>query len=447
MFDNNQETDNNQATDENREIRRRRRKKDQRKVYLLLILILLLIAGLGFVIISVVRNEILERNQIKQEAVSEETTDGMEEVETETVVETTETVTEYTEEELLDEIVQTCINDMPLEDKVAGLFVITPEALTGVDTVIKAGNTTKEALLQYPVGGLIYFKQNIQSKEQITEMLGTTVAMSKYPIFLAVDEEGGTVARVADALGLQKTKDAMELGKEGNPEIVKEAYQNIGKYLCEMGFNVDFAPVSDILSNPDNAVIAKRAFGTDTETVSKMVPAAVSALEAEGITSCLKHFPGQGNGNVDTHETLAVSNRTLEELREEELKPFQAGIEAGAQMIMVGHFAVPELTGEGVPASLSKEVMTNLLRDEMGYEGVIVTDALNMGAITEKQDSAEVCISALEAGADLLLMPQDFKTAYEGVLQAVKDGTISEARVNDSLTRIYKIKYKNAIDN
>lgn len=444
MFDENQEPD------ENRELRRKRRKKNQIKVYICLILALLCIAVLGFIAVKEISDKIAERKQIRQEAASleelEEETE--EETETDEIEETTEeAVEEYTEEQLLDEIVQTCIADMPLEDKVAGLFVVTPEALTGVETAVKAGNSTKEALLQYPVGGLIYFKKNIQSREQIANMLGTTVSMSKYPVFLAVDEEGGTVARAADALGLEKTKDAIELGKEGNPETVREAYQKIGKYLCELGFNVNFAPVADVLSNPENTVIEKRAFGTGEETVSRMVSAAVDALEEEGITSCLKHFPGQGNGNLDTHETLATSNRTLDELRELELKPFQAGIEAGAQMVMVGHFAVPEVTGEGVPASLSKEIMTDLLRDEMGFEGVIITDALNMGAISEKHDSTEACIQALEAGADLLLMPEDFKMAYEGVLQAVKDGKISEARIDDSLTRIYRIKYKNAIDN
>ena len=210
---------------------------------------------------------------------------------------------------------------------------------------------------------------------------------------------------------------------------------------------MDFAPVADVLTNLDNESIAKRSFGSDAEVVAKMVSNAVTGLEEHGVTACLKHFPGQGGANADTHETLASSERTLEELRETELKPFVAGIEAGAQMIMVGHFTIPSITGEDTPASLSKEIMTELLRDEMGYEGVIITDALNMKAITEKYASDEACIAALEAGADMLLMPEDFELAYNGLLSAVQEGKISEARINDSLSKIYKIKYKNAIDN
>lgn len=440
-----------QENDDKREYRRKRRKKNQLIAYICVLVALVLI-GVGiFFAVTAVSSALKQREMERkaEEQASLEVVTEMSEEETETVPEetTTEEVVEYTNEELLDEIVQTCISEMPLEDRVAGLFFITPEALTGVDTVIKAGDGTKEALAKYAVGGLIYFKQNIKSKDQITEMLGNTVAMSKYPIFLAVDEEGGSVARVADALNLEKVKDASVLGEALDEVAVKDSYAKIGAYLCEYGFNLDFAPVADVLTNPDNESIAKRSFGSDAEVVAKMVSNAVAGLEEHGVTACLKHFPGQGGANADTHETLASSERTLEELRETELKPFVAGIEAGAQMIMVGHFTIPSITGEDTPASLSKEIMTELLRDEMGYEGVIITDALNMKAITEKYASDEACIAALEAGADMLLMPEDFELAYNGLLSAVQEGKISEARINDSLSKIYKIKYKNAIDN
>ena len=445
------ELDENNSQDPGREQRRKRRKRNQLIAYICAFII---VAVLGVLVFFAVKGidyivEKQEQEQEQEELAKQESSESETETEPETVPEETteEESTECTEEQLLEEIVQTCISEMPLEDRVAGLFVITPEQLTGVSQAVKAGDGTKEALEKYPVGGLIYFKQNIQSRDQITEMLGNTVNMCKYPVFLAVDEEGGTVARAADALGLEKTEDAVKLGESNDPAAVQEAYAKIGKYLCELGFNVDFAPVSDVLSNPDNTVIAKRSFGSDEKLVSEMVPAAVRGLEEQGVTSCLKHFPGQGNANLDTHEGLAVSERTLDELRELELKPFCAGVEAGARMIMVGHFVIPEVTGEGIPASLSKAVMTDLLRDEMGYEGVIITDALNMGAITEQYSSDQACIQALEAGADLLLMPEDFKTAYDGVLKAVQEGRITEARINESLSKIYRIKYRNAIDN
>jgi len=164
------------------------------------------------------------------------------------------------------------------------------------------------------------------------------------------------------------------------------------------------------------------------------------------VTACIKHFPGQGDADGDTHDGLATTDRTLEQLRETELKPFAAGAEAGAQMIMVGHIAVPSITGDNTPASLSKDVITDILREEMGYNGVVITDALNMSAVSEYYDSAQAAVMALKAGADMVLMPEDFEAAYEGVLAAIEDGTISEARINDSLARVYKIKYKETVD-
>ena len=334
-----------------------------------------------------------------------------------------------------------------MEDRVAGLFIVTPEALTGVDRVVKAGDGTKEALEKYAVGGLIYFKQNIQSEEQVTEMLANTVSMSKYPIFLAVDEEGDSVARVADALKLEKVDSAAEIGATKDANNAYETYKTIGTYLCEYGFNLNFAPVADVLLNADNSAIGERSFGEDVEVVSSMVASSIKGLKEVGVTACMKHFPGQGNADGDTHEGLASTDRTLDEIRETELKPFVAGIEAGAEMIMVGHLAIPAITEDNTPASLSKKVITDVLREEMRYNGVVITDALNMASISEYYDSAQASIMALKAGADMVLMPEDFEAAYEGVLAAVKDGTISEARINDSLKRVYRIKYKSTIDN
>ena len=181
-------------------------------------------------------------------------------------------------------------------------------------------------------------------------------------------------------------------------------------------------------------------------SISSMVASSVKGLEETGVTACIKHFPGQGDADGDTHDGLATTDKTLEQLRETELKPFAAGAEAGAQMIMVGHIAVPSITGDNTPASLSKDVVTDILREEMGYNGVVITDALNMSAISEYYDSAQAAVMALKAGADMVLMPEDFEAAYEGVLAAVKDGTINEARINDSLARVYKIKYKETVD-
>ena len=443
--------------EDKREYRRRRRVRNQILAYVSLVLILAVVSVGGYFGIKAIGGVLEEKQQQEQmeealaaaQLAEEQMTEVSEEPEevTEVVEETvTETVEEYTQEDLLNEVVESCISEMSLEDKVAGLFIVTPEALTGVDRAVKAGDGTKEALEKYPVGGLIYFKQNIQSKEQITEMLANTTAMSKYPIFLAVDEEGDSVARVADALKLDKIASAASLGETENPDNAYEAYKKVGSYLMEYGFNLNFAPVADVLTNPDNEAIGKRSFGSNADIVSSMVASSVKGLEEMGVTACIKHFPGQGNANGDTHDGLASTDRTLEQLRETELKPFAAGVEAGAQMIMVGHIAVPSITGDNTPASLSKSIVTDILREEMGYNGVVITDALNMSVVCEYYDSAQAAVMALKAGADMVLMPEDFEAAYEGVLAAVQDGTISEERIDDSLARVYRIKYKETVD-
>lgn len=354
---------------------------------------------------------------------------------------------EYSDEDLLDEIVQSCIADMTLEEKVAGLFIITPEALTNNNKVIKAGDGTKEALEKYPVGGIIYFAQNIQSESQITEMIGNTVSYSKYPLFICVDEELGDVNRLRKSLKLDAIDSAATIGETGDSNEAYDAYKSIGEYMCTYGFNVDFAPVADLTVDGIKSAIGDRSFGSDTTIVSEMVASSVKGLNEGGVTACLKHFPGQGAADADTHNGMATSNRTYEEFTANELAIFKSGIDAGAEMIMVGHFIAPALTGdEATPCSLSKAVMTDLLRGEYQYDGVIITDALAMSAITDYYSSGEAAIKALKSGADMILMPENFEEAYQAVVDAVNEGTISEQRINDSLARVYRIKYKSTIE-
>lgn len=350
------------------------------------------------------------------------------------------------ESDPLDEIVEACIEVMPLEDKVAGLFIITPEELTGVGTAVKAGDGTREALGEYAVGGLIYFSQNIQSEEQFTEMLANTKMYSKYPIFLAVDEEGGEVSRVAESsIEVEKVGSMAEVGASGDAQKAYDAGNTIGAYLAKLGINLDFAPVADVLTNTDNTTIGNRSFGTDAGVVAAMVPSFVSGLEANKVSSCLKHFPGLGDTVEDTHEGMAVTERTLEEFQAAEFPAFKAGIDAGADFAMVSHVSAPALAGDNTPASLSGEII-GMLRNDLGFEGVIITDALNMKAISEYYTADEAAVKAIQAGVDMLLMPESFETAYNGVLQAVQDGTISEERINESLRRIYRIKKADSLE-
>ena len=350
-----------------------------------------------------------------------------------------------TKEELLNEIIDARISEMTLEEKVAGLFIVTPESITGVTTAIQAGEGTKAALEKYPVGGLIYFTKNIQSESQIKEVLANTTSYSRFPLFLAVDEEGGKVARVAEALKLENVGNMAQIGSTGDATQAYNAMQKVGNYLTEYGFNLNFAPVADVLTNSNNVSIGDRSFGNDANVVSNMVVSAVKGLQETGVTACMKHFPGLGDAGTDTHNGLAVVNKTMEELKETELVPFIAGIEAGVDMIMIGHVSLPQITGDNTPATISEEIISNLLRKELGFDGVVITDAMNMGAITKYYKAKDVATLALTAGADMILMPENFELAYKGVLEAVQNGTLSEERIDDSLTRVYRIKYADMV--
>lgn len=436
--------ENNQAKEDRREARRKRRMRNQIVAYITVI-VLILAAGTG-IVWGVNRLTADRRNAEAESQASQDALDQMlaSEDDIPTPSPTPEPVVELTPEQKLDEIVNAGIEVMPLEAKVAGLFIVTPEAITGVSTAVQAGDGTREALAQYPVGGLIYFKKNIQSADQITSMLDNTELYMRYPLFLAVDEEGGSVARLAEAGVGTKVDNAKTIGESGDTNNAYQAGLTIGGDLSRIGFNLDFAPVAD-LANVDNSAIGTRSYGGDAATAAGYVSAAVQGLSEQGITSCLKHFPGIGSSTQDTHTGLAATSRTAEQFRSEEFTVFQAGIDAGADMIMIGHISAPELTGSNDPCTFSEAVVTDILRNEMGFEGVIITDAMNMKAVSDYYDSAEAAIQALRAGCDMILMPEDFEMAYNGVLQAVNDGIISEERINDSLRRIYRIKYADRI--
>lgn len=434
----------NQAKEEQREARRKRRIRNQIVAY---ITVIVLILAVGAGIVWGVNRLTADRRDAQQESqASQDALDQMlaSEDAIPTPSPTPEPVVELTPEQKLDEIVNAGIEVMPLEAKVAGLFIVTPEAITGVSTAVQAGDGTREALAQYPVGGLIYFKKNIQSADQITTMLDNTELYMRYPLFLAVDEEGGSVARLAEAGVGTKVDNAKTIGESGDTNNAYQAGLTIGGDLSRIGFNLDFAPVAD-LANVEGSAIGTRSYGADAAAVAGYVGAAVQGLSEQGITSCLKHFPGIGSSAQDTHTGLASTSRTAEQFRAEEFTVFQAGIDAGADMVMIGHISAPELTGSNEPCTFSEAVVTDILRNEMGFEGVIITDAMNMKAVSDYYDSADAAIQALRAGCDMILMPEDFEMAYNGVLQAVNDGIISEERINDSLRRIYRIKYADKI--
>lgn len=437
--------ENSREFDERREQRRKRRIRNQVISYISVFIILGIIITGAVLGITTVTRRLTEKKQAeelaKQLAQMSEQPD--------TVVESPAAVEqEPVEEEVdwLEELVNTAIAEMPLEDKVAGLFMITPEALTGVGKAIQAGDGTRDALNKYAVGGLVYFSQNIQDEEQVTQMLANTVGMSKYPIFLAVDEEGGSVRRVGGALEVTEIGDMADIGAGGDSSEAYNAGAAIATYLFELGFNLNFAPVADVVTDASGSAIGKRSFGGDAAVVSDMVAAAVNGTQDTGISACLKHFPGIGSAGEDTHKGMATVDKSADDMRASDFLPFQSGIEAGVHLVMVGHVSAPDLVGDDTPCSLSAKVMTDILRNELGYNGIIITDALDMAAVTENYASDEAAVMAVTAGADMILMPEEFETAYEGVLTAVKEGTITQERIDESLKRIYRVKYRNRVD-
>lgn len=344
------------------------------------------------------------------------------------------------------EEVQNIVDSMSLEEKVAQLFLVQPEAIVDIGTATAAGDATKQAINKTPVGGFVYFSDNLQSEQQVQDMLRHVNQYSEdrigLPAFLSVDEEGGTVARVASTgrFNVTDVGNMADIGASGDVDQAKQAGDTIGTYLSDLGFNLDFAPDADVLTNPENTVVKKRSFGSDPRVVSDMSLAVAQGLAQHQVHSVYKHFPGHGATAGDTHQGYAYTDKTLDELKQSEMIPFENAIQNNAAFIMAAHISAPRVTGDDTPASLSKTMITDILRGQMGYDGIVVTDAMNMGAVTEQYTSAQAAVKALQAGADLVLMPEDFQEAYQGVLDAVKDGTLTEQRINESVTRIVKVK-------
>lgn len=339
------------------------------------------------------------------------------------------------------------IGAMTLEQKVAQLFIVTPEALVeGVSQVTQAGDMTREGVTAHPVGGIVYFAQNLLDPEQTTTMLANVKQFyadaGNVAPFIAVDEEGGTVVRIADneAFGAQDVGDASALGSAGDTEAAKRAAEQIADYLMPLGFNLDFAPVADVVDPLRSDTMGLRSLSSDAAVAADMVRAEVEGFRDKKMLCCAKHFPGIGAAAGDSHEGAITIEATNEELETVDLVPFRAAIEAGVPMIMVGHVSLPNIAGDSTPAPLSSAVVQGMLRDSLGYTGIIVTDSLSMGAITDYYTPAEAAVAALKAGCDIPLMPERLDEAYQGVLSAVQVGELTEERLDESLTRILTAK-------
>lgn len=349
--------------------------------------------------------------------------------------------TPRTSAEVRKDAAQTLLDGMTTHEKICQLLIVQPEVLTGGSTVTGMTDSLAAALREYPVGGVLLSAQNMTSGEQLAALTGALADGCKTAPLISVDEEGGRVARLMNTVGTTKLGSMYSYRAQGTQGAHDNA-QTIARDIAAYGFNTDFAPVADVWTNKRSNAIGDRAYSDDYDEAAELVAAAVKGFHDGGVICCLKHFPGHGSTEADSHLGTSVTDRTLDELREAELLPFRAGIEAGAGMIMVSHMSAPAVTGDNTPCDLSPAVVTDLLRTELGYNGVVITDAHNMGAITANYTPGEAALLAIEAGCDLILMPDDLDAALQALRDAAADGTLTETRIDESVLRILTLKAK-----
>ncbi|WP_298771301.1 glycoside hydrolase family 3 protein [uncultured Fibrobacter sp.] len=344
------------------------------------------------------------------------------------------------------------ISKMTIREKVGQMFFVRPEALdTSIhwseyaelpDYKLQQVNKTMLAVNKdYPIGGMILYAHNIVDEDQLSEFIADIRELNGSPL-LAIDEEGGRVARIANNgnFDVPKYESMAAIAKSGDPDEAYKAAFTIGSYVKKYGFDIDYAPVADVNTNPENIIIGERAFSNDPETAAEFVVSYLNGLDSAGVIGTLKHFPGHGDVKTDTHSGYAETNKTWKEMLQCEMIPFKAGIKAGAQMIMTAHIAAPKITGNDLPATLSPVILQEKLRGELGFKGIIVTDAMDMGAITTQFGNAEAAIKSIQAGVDVVLCSREFTQVFDAVVKAVEKGEIKESRIDESVKRILALK-------
>lgn len=341
----------------------------------------------------------------------------------------------------IDNITKT-LNEMTLEEKIGQMMIIAYRKPTINDELSNLLNTVKP-------GGFIFFKENLVTYNESLELIKDIKNTAKTPMFLSIDQEGGNVDRLKTIKGITFSKmPAMaDIGKTNDTSIAYGTGANIAHNLKMLSLNMNFAPVIDVYSNPKNTVIGTRSFGSNAEVVAKMGLALSKGLKDNNIIPVYKHFPGHGNTETDSHVNLPIVNKSKEELLKEELIPFKEAIANGAEVIMIGHLAIPSITNSYIPASLSKKIITNLLKEELNYKNIVITDALNMKALTNNYTEKEIIEKSINAGVDILLMPENPINAVSIIIDSIKNGTIKEEQINNSVKKILELKYKYNIIN
>jgi beta-N-acetylhexosaminidase len=332
------------------------------------------------------------------------------------------------QEKKINAYIEDCIADMSLEQKLCQMMILTNEK-----------DITEENLRKYQPGGVIFFGVDFKGKniEEVKKRVEELQSYMTYPLFVGVDEEGGDVSRISGLLdeGLPQFSSARQLGEQGDVEAVREETIDKAELLQKMGINLNFDPVADVVTKA-SAYMYQRSAGGDAEVVSDYVTAVVETMEEQNIGSCLKHFPGYGN-NGNTHTKYLKDSRSLEQYQQSDFLPFQAGIAAGADMIMVSHI-VMEAVDKDNPASLSLPVH-EMIREQFGFDGVVIADDLNMQAILSQMTLDEAAGAALEAGNDMIFSA-DFSATLKGMREMVDSGKVNEEQIDESVKRILRMK-------
>lgn len=348
--------------------------------------------------------------------------------------------------------VEEALESLTLREKICQMFISYQYTMPYVDadgnvdtsktiSAQETGDDLRRALEKFPVGGILYDASSMSTRTQLQNLISTASSYSKIPLIFSVDEEGGRVARIGNTIGYHigsvKTFEAMGTYASQGTSVSYNNANIIGQNIKSYGFNLDFAPVADTNSNPASTVIGTRAYSTDFAEAAELVGSAVLGFKAAGVGTTLKHFPGHGDVSGDTHQGTVVAYKDFNTIRQQELQPFRAGIKNGTDAVMIAHITMDEV---GVPSLFSKELVTNMLQEEMGFEGLVVSDGLGMKAITDAYKSDEIVIKGINAGVDVFLCIEDLPLAIETIEQAVLDGTISEERIDQSVRKILEFK-------
>ena len=346
------------------------------------------------------------------------------------------------------------LSKMTLREKVGQMFYVRMETLDTTihwntyadlqeNPLLEVNQTMRNVNEHYPVGGLILYAWNIDNESQLSRLISQIRSLNGQPL-LCIDEEGGRVSRIANNpnFNVKKYESMSAIGATGDPNNAYECGNTIGTYLHRYGFDIDFAPVADVNTNPENIIIGPRAFSDDPAVVAPMVTNYLQGLKDAGVVGCIKHFPGHGDTKADTHFGYASTQKTWAEMMDCEMVTFKAGIQWGCQLVMTAHIGAPKVTGSDVPSTMSPIILQEKLRGELGYQNIIITDGMEMGAITQQYTSAEAAVGSIQAGVDIVLGPKNLVEAFDAVMAAVEKGTITEERINQSVRRILKLKMK-----